>query len=180
MKPKNRIKNTQPALRTRSDVEAVLNDISLVTINRNRAHLAMDAEITAIKERHEASITECNKLLAEKTDLIRSWAEANPSEFGHAKSLDLFHAVIGWRTGQPQLKTLSGWTWDRVLEKLKSAGRHFYIRSKEEVNKQQIIADRELLTPEELRNLGVRVIQDESFFIDPKLTELENRSESAA
>lgn len=172
---KKRIKLIAPAIKTRDQVESLLNEICGTTINRNKAVLAMDNEITRIRERYEATITECNKALEEKTELIRSWAEANPSEFNGLKSLDLVNAVIGWRTGQPTLKTLSGWTWDRVLEKLKALNLTPYIRTKEEVNKQAILADRESFEPEGPRAIGVRIVQDESFFVDPKLTETENR-----
>lgn len=176
---KNRIKLTAPVLKTRADAEAALNEIALTTINRNKALLAMDAEITAARERHEATINACNKALEEKTELIRVWAEANPAEFNGLKSLDLVHAVIGWRTGQPTLKTLAGWTWDRVLEKLKSIKNpHWgllYIRTKEEVNKQGIINDRDTIGPDNLKTIGVRIVQDEAFFIEPKLTDLQNK-----
>jgi hypothetical protein len=42
------------------------------------------------------------------------------------------------------------------------------------------IADRETIKPEDMRSIGVRVIQDESFFIEPKLAELDNRQTSEA
>ncbi|ODU24027.1 MAG: hypothetical protein ABS95_02545, partial [Verrucomicrobia bacterium SCN 57-15] len=168
---KKRIKLIAPAIKTRDQVESLLNEICTTTINRNQATLAMDHEITQIRERYEATITACNKALEEKTELIRTWAEANPSEFNGLKSLDLVNAVIGWRTGQPTLKTLAGWTWDRVLEKLKIHGMGLrYIRTKEEVNKQAILSEREEITPEAMRAMGVRIVQDESFFVDPKLT----------
>lgn len=179
---KNRIKfkQTATALKTRDEAELALNDICLTTITRNRAMLAMDAEITAVRERYEATINECNKFLEEKTELIRAWAENNPSEF-KGKSADFVHATIGWRIGQPTLKTLAGWTWDRVLEKLKSLPNLLhYVRTKEEVNKQAIISDREGIGSELLRLMGVKVVQEESFFVDPKLSDLDNKQQVEA
>lgn len=170
-----RIKLTAPALKTRADVEAILNEIALTTINRNKALLAMDQQITAIRERHEATINQCNTALEQKTELIRAWAEAHPEEFGKAKSLDLFHALIGWRTGQPTLKTLKGWTWDAVLEAVRNLGFQKYIRTKEELNKQAMLAERDLFTEDGLRQLGLRLAQQESFFVEPKLTSLETK-----
>jgi phage host-nuclease inhibitor protein Gam len=172
MAKKNRIKLTQPVLRSRVDVEATLNEITLTTINRNRAQLDMDKAITAARERYEATIATCNQAIEEKSELVRAWAEANPAEFGKVKSIDFVHAVIGFRTATPTLKTLRGWTWDRVLEKLKDLGLKQYIRTKEEPNKQTLLIDRDGL---QLPTLGLQVEQKESFFIEPKLTDQDNK-----
>jgi phage host-nuclease inhibitor protein Gam len=172
MAKKNRIKLTQPVLRSRVDVEATLNEITLTTINRNRAQLDMDKAITAARERYEATIATCNQAIEEKSELVRTWAEANPAEFGKVKSIDFVHAVIGFRTATPTLKTLRGWTWDRVLEKLKDLGLKQYIRTKEEPNKQTLLIDRDGL---QLPTLGLQVEQKESFFIEPKLTDQDNK-----
>jgi phage host-nuclease inhibitor protein Gam len=70
------------------------------------------------------------------------------------------------------LKTLPGWTFDRVLQTLKTAGALDYIRVKEEVHKQNLLSDRESIGPERLREIGLRVVQEETFFVEPKLTEV--------
>ena len=46
-----------------------------------------------------------------------------------------------------------------------------YIRTKTEVNKQQILGDRETLGPSTLHQFGMSVTQAESFFIEPKVTD---------
>src|SRR5574341_1447265 len=116
---KNRIKLKAPVIKSRAEMEALVREIAELTLDRNKQQIEMDQEITAIKERYETKLSQCNKALEEKTEVARAWAEANPAEFNGRKSLDLTHGSVGWRTGQPTLKTLSGWTWDRVLEKLK-------------------------------------------------------------
>ena len=170
-----RIKLTRPALRTRTEAEAAVREITERTILRNQLTLQMDAKITEIKEHYEARFAELDQELRERTDLVRSWAEDNQSEFAGLKSLAMTHGVVGWRTGQPTLKTLSGWTWDRVLERLKTALMAGYVRKKEEVNKAELLADREILGQEGLRLIGVRVAQEESFFVEPNLTETTDR-----
>jgi phage host-nuclease inhibitor protein Gam len=182
MNKKNRLKLNQSAtaLKSRDQVETVLREIAQVTLKRNQAQLKMDELITNIRTQYEELIGDCTTHLESQTELIRAWAEANPSEF-KGKSADFVHAQIGWRTGQPTLKTLAGWTWDRVLEKLKGLPNLLqYIRIKEEVNKQSIIGDREGFGPDGLRLIGVRVVQEESFFIEPKLSEIENKQQIAA
>ncbi|MHC1762897.1 MAG: host-nuclease inhibitor Gam family protein [Verrucomicrobiia bacterium] len=172
---KNRIKLTRPAIKSRLDLEDIVRAIADLTLERNIQQTNLDQELTSIRAEYEATLTRLSQDLDEKVELVRAWAEANPDEFKGLKSLDLVHGVIGWRTGQPTLKTLTGWTWDRVLEKLKAIGWFSYVRSKEEVNKQQILAERETIAPENLRNIGVKVVQAEAFYVEPKLEELENR-----
>lgn len=169
-----RIKLTQPALRTRADLDLALGEIRMLTINRNKVALDREAAIQAIDDKTGPALQHFDQLLQERTELVRGWAEAHPEEFAGKKTLDTTHAQIGWRVGMPQLKTLSGWTWDRVLEKLRDVATH-YIRQKEEVNKQLILMDRESMTPEQLRALGLRVIQEEPFFVDPNLDDQDNQ-----
>ena len=131
---------------------------------------AMDEQIQAVREQYEAQLAAQNADLDQRMTLARFWSEANPQEFGAARSIETVHGVVGWRTGQPALKTLPGWTFDRVLQTLKTMGVLGYIRVKEEVHKQNLLADREALGLEKLRELGLRVVQEETFFVEPKLT----------
>lgn len=179
---KTRVKLTAPAIRSRIEAEALTREIASLILQRNQESIDLDTHITNLRAKYEESLASLQKQIEEKTEVARAWAEANPSEFRGLKSLEMTHAVIGWRTGQPTLKTLAGWTWDRVLEKLQSLGGRWltYVRTRAEVDKRVLLADRESFQPEDLRAIGLRVVQDESFFIEPKLQELENRQTAAS
>lgn len=174
---KNRIKLNAPVIRSRAEMESLVGEIAQLMLTRNKQQTEMDAAITEIRSRYEDTLGQITKDLGEKTEVARAWAEAHPEDFKGLKSLEMVHGVIGWRTGQPQLKTLTGWTWDRVLEKLKALGSSWldYVRVKEEVNKQALLGARETITPEQLRAIGVRVVQEEAFFVEPKIAELATR-----
>jgi len=178
---KKRIKIPAAQVRTRAEMETLAGEIAEMK-NRQRAHSAeMDAGLNEIRKRYAAILGGLDEQIAARMELAREWAEANLAEFGAAKSLELTHAVIGYRTGQPQLKTLTGWTWERVLEKLASLpGAGELVRTKVEVNKQQILAERGNLGAERLREMGVRVAQEETFFVDPKLNGVDGRERLAA
>ena len=90
------------------------------------------------------------------------------------------HGVIGFRTGTPKLKLLKGFTWASALQLVKKflPG---YVRQTEEVAKDKLLADRELsevsfgdavktLKPmkEAMDDCGIQVVQDETFFVEPK------------
>ncbi len=172
---KTRIKVSAPSIKSRSQADDVLGRIRELTIHRNQTQLLLEKRRKELDDEYGALITADAVEIESLSESVRVWAEANPSEFGAKKSLETSHAVIGWRSGMPTLKAMSGWTWDRVLEKLKRLGRVEFIRTKEEVNKQGLLDQRETLGTDGLRELGLRVVQDEPFFIEPKMEETENR-----
>ncbi len=175
----NRIKLTCPAIKSRREMEQVLAEVRQHTLERNRLQLVSETRKKMVDDECGAQIATVVKLIEERVELLRGWAEANPTEFAGLKSLETQHGSLGWRIGNAMLKTLSGWTWDRVLERMlglpQFAG---YIRTKAEVNKQAILVDREQIPPEELREVGVRVVQEDLFFVEPNIEELENRQTS--
>ena len=61
-----------------------------------------------------------------------------------------------------------GITWSSVLLLLTQLKRWDYIRAKTEPDKEKLLADREKLGDEGLAELGVAVVQDETFFLEVK------------
>jgi phage host-nuclease inhibitor protein Gam len=171
---KTRAKLTGPVIKSRVEMETTVNEIAAIMNNERMMRAEMDAAILKIKERYEENIALCQSTLGPLLESARAWAEANPSEFGGKKSVDMVSGIVGWRTGNPQLKTRPGWTWDRVLEAAKALG--VYVRTKMEVDKAAILTDREQLGDLGLLGLGVRVIQEEAFFVEPKLSEVDERA----
>lgn len=173
----NRIK-LPTTLINRARAEEILGEIATLKLEERTQKNDLDRELTAAREAYEAPLTALSKAIEEKTVLLESWAAANPEEFPKArKSIEMIHGVVGYRTGTPKLKTLPKWTWDRVLEKLKELLPDF-VRVKEEVNKEALIAafGEGRLLPADGRGLGVMVVQDEAFFVEPRLAELPARN----
>ena len=88
--------------------------------------------------------------------------------FSKRRSMETTHGVIGFRTGNPQLKPRRGFTWAAALELV----REFlpsYIRTEEAIAKDKLLADRE---NEEIAPLmekcGIIVGQAETFYVEPK------------
>ena len=169
----NRIKHIRPVIASREGMESVLGEITVIRNRQRQLATVMDAQIQAVRERYEAEFAVATEALDRKVEDIRAWAEANPGEFGAVRSIETMHGTVGWRTGQPALKTAGGWTFERVLQALKDTGATGYIRVKEEVNKQQLLSNRETLGAEKLREIGLRVVQEETFFVEPNLTTVE-------
>ena len=163
-------------------MERLVGDLCALTIRHDSLVVEMDAEMKVVRDRFEKVLGALQPELDARMALAQDWAEAHPDVFGKGKSVEMVHGIVGWRTGQPKLKALSGWTWDRVLEALKTFAKweSRFIRHKEEVNKEAILGDREVLSPEDLRAIGVRVVQDEAFFVQPKREELAQPLKEAA
>lgn len=165
----HRIKLTKPVISTRSEAERVLGDIAASTAALNAAKARLDERLTTIRQEHEGTIDQLAKRIEALSGLLQQWAEGSPEEFSGKKSIDFIHGTIGFRTGMPKLKTLAGWTWDKVLGALHS----LHVRVKREVDKEALLAAyaRGELTDADLRAAGMRVVQDESFYVEPKLEE---------
>lgn len=178
MKKKTRLKLTarQTAIATRADLEALVREVAELTLTRNKQQTELDAALTKIRQGYEETLAVIDQSLTEKTELARAWAEANPAEFKGLKSLELTHGTVGFRAST-KVKTLAGWTVAKIIAALKAkfAFPDEYIRTKEELNKEALIAHRDAIPADELRLVGVKIVQDESFFIDPNIEPLENR-----
>jgi phage host-nuclease inhibitor protein Gam len=161
--------------KTREQAEAIVGDITEIKIEETAAKALMDQRLKDVRQEFEAQLSSINDQLTPLLLQIQAWAEANPAEFGKAKSIDMLHGVIGWRISTPALKTLSGWTWARVLEALKSLGHAAFIRTKDDIDKAAIIGQRENLLDGDLRLFGCKIVSEESFFVEPKTTPVEKR-----
>lgn len=166
--PGKRIKRVEPkAPQSREDMEALVGEIAALTIERDAMTVELDGRLQAIRAEYEARLAETALHIESKLAAAQLWAAANPAAFGSKKSIEMVHAVVGFRVGMPRLKTLRGCTWSFVLEQLARFRLQQYIRCKSEPDKERIIADREKLA-ERLDALGVVVVQDETFFVEPK------------
>jgi len=174
----NRIKLKSPAVKTRVEMETLVRDITGLKLNEKLLIAGMDAEIKAVRDSYESRLTTITQVLGEKTAAAQAWADANPDEFGRKKSIEFTHGTVGFRTGTPKLKTLAKIKWDAVLQSLRSCRwGAAYLRVKEEINKEQIIADvgARILSEADLRKAGAQVVREESFYVEPKLTRVEAR-----
>lgn len=171
----SRIKLKTAAPRTREEMETLVGDIAALKIRERELKARMDADLKEVRDRYEGQLAGLSESIGAKMPAALAWADNNADDFGKLRSIEMLHGTIGWRTNTPSLRTLSGWTWDRVLEKLLNIGAMTYVRTKQEVNKQALLADRDDLGGEEFRKLGVRVVQEDEFFVEPKITETQSR-----
>lgn len=139
------------------------------------AKIAADIELQCVKirEKYADKIAELEGEKAAAFDTLQAYASENKGDlFTKKKSLDMVHGTIGFRTGTPKLKTLKGFTWASALQLV----REFlpsYIRTTEEITKDKLLADRDVDGMcDNMSRCGIQVVQDETFFVEPKKEEM--------
>jgi len=157
----------QAARMTREEVEAAVKTMCIESVLIDQRTASLNEDLAHARDLHGPHIQRSQETYAEAEARVRAWAESHPAEFATKKSVAFVHGTIGFRTGQPTLKTLSGVTWAKVLALLKAC-LPGYVRTKEEPDRETLLADREALGPDGLRAVGLRVDQAERFFVEVK------------
>jgi phage host-nuclease inhibitor protein Gam len=176
---------------TRAEMELLAVETVKLQTDKETMIAARDKE--RVEREHEANvkIAACELTIATNVKCLQAWAQANKAEFGDKRSLKAGAATIGWSWNpwKTSLKSRA-FTWEGVLwglvaifnapgpEKeepeaaLKRAMRagiaNTLIRKKMEPNKEAMIERRE--EPEAvaiMMELGVEIIQEETFYVEP-------------
>lgn len=149
----------------------------------NKINAEIELACAKIREKYADKIATLSDEREQAFETLQAFATENQAElFSKKKSLDMAHGTIGFRTGTPKLKTLKGFTWASALNLVKSflPG---YIRQTEEIAKDKLLADREVEVQlgggdpnnrgyrplrEQMAECGIQVVQDETFYVEPK------------
>lgn len=166
---KTREKKTVYSGITSEQMEQAFADYAKADARQQKITAEMDVAMTKIREKWQDELQKLTETKDNAFDILQAYALENREElFSKKKSMETTHGTIGFRTGTPKLKTLKGFTWGAVVNLLKEflPG---YVRTSEEANKEKLLADRE---SEEVTALfpkvGITVVQDETFFVEPK------------
>jgi phage host-nuclease inhibitor protein Gam len=162
-----------PAIETRQQLDAVLENIAHLQRERDELYRAQEKEIAAVRQKYRAPLAEMEHYLELETSWAESWARAHSGAFAADGSLACVHATIGFRAMPPRIERASRrWTWSRIALTLTGLawGKRYLRIPSPEVDKEALLADLADLSPLELRNAGLRVVQGETFFITPTPT----------
>jgi phage host-nuclease inhibitor protein Gam len=159
-----------PTITSRHELDAVVENIVQLQLNRAEIERNQDQEIADIRQKYRAPLAEIERYLTLETSWVENWARANPSAFTGRQSLALTHAVIGFRISPHRVDRASRkWTWTDIALKLGELawGRRYLRQPALEVNKEALLADRAELAPAELKQAGLKIVQEERFYISP-------------
>lgn len=150
----------------------------------NKINATLELTIAKIREKYQTELTALTQERDLAFETLQAFAIENQAElFSKKKSLDMAHGTIGFRTGNPKLKTLKGFTWSSALELVRRM-MPTYIREKVEIDKEKLLADRDsdsvvvntadqpaVSMLEAMKGCGLEVVQDETFYVEPKKEE---------
>ena len=164
-----RVKKTVVSGVTREVAEQAFADYAAADAKVQGITARMDGEMTRIREKYADQLAELGEVKERNFEVIQTYATENKEVlFGKKKSMESAHGVFGFRTGTPKLKNLKGFTWAAVTNLCKEL-LPGYIRTTEELAKDKLLADREVQEISEFfPKIGVQVVQDETFYIEPK------------
>lgn len=172
MASKTRIKTDavqHPVPQTREEVIASIAAIGTNQRERDRIQAAMNDELAAVRERYEAEAKPFATEIGALTKGVHLYCEAHRDELtktGKVKSHTFASGEVKWRLRPPSVVVRGG---DAILDALKSLKLSRFIRTKEEVNKDAILAD-----PAAVAGVkGISIRQTEDFVVQPWDTELE-------
>lgn len=161
-----------PSLTTRLEFERCVDDLTRTTVAIRNLEARRDEEIQRVRVEWQRSIAEAEARVKTLTLIAEKFATEHRDELfpGKEKSAQTTLATYGFRLGNQQLKTLSRVTWEKVLAELDRRRFRRWIRVKKEVAKDAMLAaaKRSTRTLAVLLELGVKVVQEETFFVEPK------------
>jgi phage host-nuclease inhibitor protein Gam len=163
-----RIKKLVAAVpRTKEEMEAMVQATIEMQTEREKLVAQRDEARTKADSPFAPRISELDTGMAHNIELLEAWAESHRVDFGKDKSLLVRGHRMGWKLGNWKTELLKKWKWADVLFQLKSMGKRGaeFIRTKEEPNKEQMLASRD--KPELLAEFGVTVVQEETFYLAP-------------
>ena len=130
---------------------------------------AIEQEVNQVMERYEHQL-QCNAHARSTTySTVQAYCTANKQTlFAKRRSMGTPHGVVGFRLGTPRLALTAGNSWETIVQKL-STLLPAYIRNTQQPAKDMLLAHRHKEpVARAMQDAGIRVIQEEQFYIDTK------------
>lgn len=157
---------------TREDIAEHVGEYTRAKIHLDRLTAGMNKELDAIRARFAEQIEAAQKNAQTHHDIVEAWAEVNKAEFDKVRSIDFARGVVGYRLGTFKVTTTKGVTFKDAIKLLLRLpwGKQF-VRIKEELDREAIIANREKLTAQQMAKAGIAIEQEDRFYLEPKADE---------
>jgi len=159
-----RIKSASTVQACQSKADAMRDIKTIGDLQRELGRIEADIndQIAELTKKAAPRIEQLRERLTELQAGVQTWCEANRVEIcGKGKSANLVTGEVSWRQRPPSVSISKA---DEVIGRLRGLGLLRFIRSKEEVNKEAILAE-----PAEVAGIkGIKVVTGvEDFVITP-------------
>ncbi len=152
-----------PVPQTREEVAEAIAAIGRHARERARIEAAMGDAIARVREQFEAQALPYADSIRTLTEGVQTWCEAHRDELtqgGRVKTAAFASGDVSWRMTPPKV-VLKG--VEELLKLLRRRNLARFIREREEVNKEAILAEPDAVTAIP----GIRIEQHEDFIITP-------------
>ena len=151
------------------ELDKALLRIGELDVSLSKKEASMNAHIQKVRDEFDQETKESrDEKFALETD-IEVFCQSNKRAFDHERTKIFTHGEVGFSKNPPKVVQLNKkWTVKSSLEFIKKLFEGKYLRSKEEVNKDEILADyaAEKLDDSKLAAVGLRIEQEERFRIE--------------
>ena len=157
-----------PTISTQEEAEEVLAELGRLQRAVTGIELKMNERLATVKADYEKDAQPLNEEIEHQTSLLHDWAEQNRDLLLRegSKTARLATGELSWRVTPPAVKFRSAET---VVENLKRLGLERFVRTREEPNKEAILAE-----PESVKGVaGITITQGELFIAKPFESEIE-------
>jgi phage host-nuclease inhibitor protein Gam len=156
-------------------------ELALVLKEEDAAH---EAKVAALNTEHTEATQSRRDELAGLETSIQLYALSHRDTLfpDKAKHRDFPNATIGFRLSPPSVATIvPKETQETVALRLDALEwGEPYVNTKVTLSKETLLRDRLILTPQQLQQAGIKFVQDERFFIDPKAESADRVSKEVA
>ncbi len=139
------------------------------TIARERLIAQRDAAVAMVQTSYEKPLDNTASDIADIRAQLQAYymSHLDEVELDGKRSIQLSYGIMGRRWSPPALALLNkSWKWDAVIVKLRAlfAGKYFHPPGEPKPDKDLIKSE---LTEEQLRECGLKIAQEEEFYVEP-------------
>ncbi|WP_346286878.1 host-nuclease inhibitor Gam family protein [Zoogloea sp.] len=169
-------------VRSYEDADRTLLEIADCETQLQKAEAEMNEQIQKVREEYEQTTHVVRAIKASLEKEMERFCILNKADFEKTRSKELVHGTLGFRNTPPKVALLNRkYKWDTVLELLAKVrfGKEF-IRTKEEINKEAVLAAYagKEIDDQKLASVGIKVDQSEEFFLKIKWEEIPDQQKA--
>jgi phage host-nuclease inhibitor protein Gam len=158
------------SLDTAQEAMALFSDASN---SLSKIEAEMNLKMNAIRDLYQDKITVLETKKEEQVEVLEAYAYEQQDNWGKKKSYELLHGTLGFRTGTPKVKFEKGFNGKSVTAILQEQFPQ-YVRTVTEMDKEQLIADREeSFFANIAKKAHISIVQEETFFVQSKAEQLQ-------
>lgn len=162
---------TTPATISRTEAEHILAEIRTLKLSESKIQADREAAVAEIDRRVNPELANIKDAVNARVKILQRWALDNKDLFDGKRTLDMQHGQLGWRTNPPSVKQVIKIDDQEQLHLVENHLGMDFLRQTWSIDKEAILAYRDLIKPEELTKANLVIAQAETFFVTPTLPE---------